>query len=72
MITRNNDKINIRQMFRGVEETERWKGKYEVRVVTEKHGFSVPVTILLGRSSEKTFQVPSAQLASESITLKEG
>jgi hypothetical protein len=55
-------------MFRGVEETERWKGKYEV---IEKLCFSVPVTILPGRSSEKIFQVPSAQLNSESITLKE-
>jgi hypothetical protein len=59
-------------MFRGVEETERYKGKYEVRIVIEKHNFPVPVTILPGRSSGKTFQVPSAQLASESITLKEG
>jgi hypothetical protein len=55
-------------MFRVVEETERWKGKYEVRVISEKHSFSVPITILPGRSSEKTVQVPSAQLASESIT----
>lgn len=71
-MTRNNDKINIRQIFRGVEETERWKGKYEVRVIIGKHSFSVLITILPGRSFEKTFQVPSAQLASESITLKEG
>jgi hypothetical protein len=39
-MTRNNDKINIRQIFREVEETERWKGKYEVRVIIGKHSFS--------------------------------
>jgi hypothetical protein len=71
-MTGNNDKINICQMFHGMEETERWEGKYKVRVIIGKHSFSVLVTILPGRSFEKTFQVPSGQLASESITLKEG
>jgi hypothetical protein len=51
---------------------ERRKGKCEeVYVIVQTHSISVAVAILLGQSSKTSFQVPSAQLASGSITLKE-